>query len=266
MSNSIHQVLAFRAEGNIWKIHYDAVCQVLVLEIRMSEVFQTQFTAIQLPDCEVLWQDFHLAEPWWTGISAVQDGLIYFHFFPDSQKPQSREILAIDLFTRQPCWHSPEHQFYQLDNQGLIAGKWQENEWIYELLDKKNGQVLSSPYIHKTEENFEKKQPNFILPQHYRAETAYFKTIEQFFREGLQIEIKKSVDYLEIADYIIISYFLQKNEEFQNNLLILDTNAQILLHTIVNQYTEGIASESFLWINHQLFFIKDKSELMAFQL
>jgi hypothetical protein len=266
LTNSIHQIFALKFAGNIWKIHYDETSQVLILEIRNADIFQTTFTAIQLPDFEVLWQDFNLQEPWWAGVSAVSEGMMYVYFFPDSQKPESREILAIDIYTRQSCWHSPIHQFYQLDNQGLIAGKWQGNEWIYELLDKKNGQLIEANLPIKNEENLEKSLNSIVLPQHYPAQTPYFDTIKQFFTEGLNIEIINSVDYLEITDYILIAYFLQKNEEFQNNLLILDTNAQILLHTTMNHKSEGKASESFLLINHQLFFIKDKSELIAYQL
>jgi hypothetical protein len=262
----IHQIFALKFAGNIWKIHYDEVSQVMVLEIRNADIFQTTFTAIQLPDFQVLWQDFNLQEPWWAGVSAVSGGMMYVHFFPDSQKPESREILAIDVYSRQSCWHSPIHQFYRLDNQGLIAGKWQANEWIYELLDKKNGQLIQTNLIPKNEENLVNKAESIVLPHHYREQTAYFNTIKQFFKEGLNIEIAHSVDYLEIHDYILIAYFLQKNEEFQNNLLILDTNAQILLHIIINQKSEGVASENFLLINHQLFFIKDKNELIAYQL
>lgn len=267
LTNSITKIFAYPFVGQIFKIHEDMEADSWILEIRNGNNYQTSFAALDLSNGQLLWQDLQLSEPWWLGISAVNQGLIYFHFFPEPQKPSPKGITSYSVHQQKILWQHSDYQLLNLNKNNIVAlDKNTKDAEVFYLLDSLTGEVIEKLVEKPPTLNLLKKTTKTFTPSSYLADTPHFETVKKFLNKILNIEICQSLDYLEYNNLIVISFFIKKNEEFQNNLLILDTNAQILLQDVINDASKGISNDTFWVVNHHLFIIRNKCELIAYQL
>lgn len=267
LTNSITKIFAHTFAGQIFKIHQDNQFNLWILEIRDGDNYHTTFAALDLNKGQLLWQDVQLDEPWWIGISAVNQALIYFHFFPEPQKPWPRGIVVYAVFEQKILWQNTDYQLVDLTQDGIIALDRQAKESeSFCLLATLTGELLARKSEKPASQNLLKKTTETIAPSTYLANSTHFETVKKYLKKILDIEISQTLDYLEHNNLIIISYFIKKNEVFQNNLLILNTNAQILLQDVINELSEGISNDTFWVVNHHLFIIRNKCELITYQL
>lgn len=100
-----------------------------------------------------------------------------------------------------------------------------------------------------------------IYPEVYEHGTSYHKTVNEF----LSFEQPLGCEYLEIKDYIIISYYLRSENGFDRQLLCLKNGEKVWK---VQQDVEmkGMAIGAFFVLNEQLIFIKDRNEVCFYDM
>jgi hypothetical protein len=114
----------------------------------------------------------------------------------------------------------------------------------------------------------EKKQmPNMTLasPSHYSETSPYFPTIFKFLYRLLGIEAQKAVDYLEISNKIIISYYIYREKSFQNYLLVTNRDREILLNDLIAE-TEGLGIDTFTVKSDTLLYVKNETQFIGYEL
>lgn len=264
--NQLTQGLSTKFEGQVWKILVDEASPVLIVQTRNGESYQTSFAAIDTQTNRVLWQNFNLEENWWLGMAGVHAGVLFLYTYPDTQKPQSQGIIAVDVATQQILWQTQSINFHQFIEGQILGLSVEQQEKEYCLLELKTGKVLEqfrefdATKIRKSENN------EALFPFHYYNEMAYFQTVAIFLKKKFNLQIVQAVDYLEYENVIIISYFHQSNNGLANNLLVLNHQNQVLLHQNIAQQLTGIGLDTFFVFEKQVFFVKHKTHLQSLKL
>lgn len=90
----------------------------------------------------------------------------------------------------------------------------------------------------------------------YEPESAYHTLVADF----LGLELPLSCEYLELDNYIIISYYLRSENDFDRFLLLLkDGKKELKVHQ--DRSMKGFSPGAFFVYDNQLIFIKDRNEV-----
>mgnify|MGYP001049037727 CR=1 FL=1 len=261
--NHLQEGIGFETQGKIWKIIADQNASLLVVQIRDGEAYQTSFAAIETQKQVVLWKNFTLEENWWVGMSLVHQNVLLLHTYPDTQKPQSQGLIAVDITSQEILWQTEELNFYEAIHDKIVVTSPTTSGDFYLTIDIKTRKVLER--FQELPPEFARKNENksMIFPFHYQDETAYFQTVAIFLKKKFNLQIVQAVDYLEYDNFIIISYFYENAGELMNNLMVLDHNGMALFHQNIEKQLTGIGLDTFFVFKNELFFVKHKALLQS---
>ena len=102
-------------------------------------------------------------------------------------------------------------------------------------------------------------------PTHYPEDSSHFPTIYKFLYRLLNIDAVKAVDYLEISNKIIISYYIYRDKSFLNFLLVANRRREILLNDLIAE-TEGIGIDTFTVKSDTLLYVKNQTQFVGYKL
>lgn len=257
------QKASYHFSGQIWRILADTGEETLAVEIRHGDTRRTDFAAIY--QNKLLFQSLSLPENWWISGVALYQGKLLLHTYPDSQMPVPKGLIAVNVHTRNIIWQQPQMTFGGLLPTGILTIEHTPEAPIYRLVNLETGtieEVLGTqPILHESD-----PASPIIYPRHYTQENKYFETIVSFLNNLLGIDAQKAFDYAEYQKWIIISYYLYHNNTLSNFLLVLDQQAQILLHEPIASQLTGIGLDTFFIIHHHLVFVREKKELIIYEL
>jgi hypothetical protein len=260
----LHTYFSHTFGSSIWRIL--ASDRWLVVENREGASRSVHFAAIDLPQAKLCWEGLVLPQPWWVGASIILGDTLLLQQFSDPQKPQTRGITGVDISSGKISWQQPAHSLLRLTDRGIIAFQESESGQVFGLLDPatgdtktilETGEIDLLPYI---------PEPPVIHPVHYTHENKYFNSIVLFLRQKLGIEPQKAVDYAEFQQRIIISYYIYEHKNLSNFLLVLDKEANVVLHEQIASHLPGIGIDTFFIVQHYLIVVKDKKELTVYEL
>jgi hypothetical protein len=151
----------------------------------------------------------------------------------------------------------------------IIAYDPEESERTYSQLDLNNGNILG--YIGESELSIElagKKEENFYLrnSSHYNTENKFLGKIAGFVFALSNKQPEGPMDYLEYKGKIIVSFYTKEGEKLVNYLLVVNEEGNILLLDQIGTEISGIGLDTFFLYKDLLIFIKNKKELVIFEL
>lgn len=236
-------------DGKIWNSAFGD--NFMVLEIRNESKRQVYFSAIDLQRNTFIWNYLQPEKSWWLSLIGVFGNIVLLHKYSQQQKPEALGVLVIDvksgnLIERFDGWMyfdvaENKLTLYQVDSNNLP---------VYREVDLK----IKLP---------ETKEDHIIT--HYSEASPYFPLIFKFLYQIINIEAQKAVDYLEVNDKIVISYYIYKENQFHNYLLITNKQKQILLHDFINS-SEGIGIDTFSIKSDTLFYVKNQNQLIGYEI
>lgn len=99
-------------------------------------------------------------------------------------------------------------------------------------------------------------QTSAIVPQLYENGTPYHQTVSEF----MSLELPLACEYLELDEYIIISYYLRSENSFDRFLLCMKDGEKVWK---VKQDVgmKGFSPGAFFVLNQQLIFVRERNEV-----
>ncbi|MDO1447912.1 DUF4905 domain-containing protein [Rhodocytophaga aerolata] len=264
MVKKLSSYFSFTLPGNIWRML--ASEHWLVAEIRDGQTRKANFAAVDIRSGRLQWDYLELPESWWVSGTTIQTDTLLVQLYPDPQQPQTKGIIAIDLPTGTIRWQQPQHSFLRLTEQGILAVQGTEGESIFQLLSLATGEVVSRIEPVQLDDFSSPAQPYLLLPTHYTQENTYFGSIVSFIHHKLGLQPQKAVDYAEFQQLISISYYIYEHKNLTNYLLILDKEGNVRLHERLASQLPGIGLDTFFIIHQYLIVVKDKKDLIAYEL
>ena len=103
-------------------------------------------------------------------------------------------------------------------------------------------------------------------PLHYLESSTHFNTVSNFLKEKFNISPIKGVDYIETQQVIVISYYIWKDDQLANFLLIMDQDGSIRSHELLADKLSAIGIDTFFILGSSLFTIRQKEELLKYDI
>lgn len=263
--------------GAVWNMMADENGDYLAFEVRDHEAHKAHFAAVDLINKKIVWEGLNLEERWWVNIQAVQNQAILFYVFDENIDPERRELMVVDIRSREILWHKKDISYVLSWEDKLLctSGPKEEKQFLQvnfrsgepASMDAEQAQKIISGHSDVA------KNKNPIPPLHYPAGNQHFETFKNFLGERLNVDIVSACDYLAFKELVIISYYIysqdspgSESKNMANYLLVVDENSSILFHEKIQEQITAIGLETFFILNNQLFFVRNKREIISYEL
>lgn len=258
---TLKKLFAIPFDGLVWKIISLEDSDSMLIEVRKQAnqtvlFFEFNSKTLTLQALE------NFPHQWWFGLQDGLLGIIIFQEYNHQQMPASKSIFAYQLSTKKIIWRQENLSYHHSLEKSIVALK-QQNEMAELIqLDIVTGKVMEGAIA----------APNTAIsqnlyPTHYKNDNQYFVDIAAFILKNYNHIAVQAIDYLEVGQLILISYYICDSEnKLSNYLFIINAEGKLLLSDTLGEKLPGIGLDTF-WINkQQLLFIKNKSELNSYSL
>jgi hypothetical protein len=241
--------------------------QILIIEIRSEETRKVRFVALDLHSNKLLWEQDSLSETWWIGLFATEANTVVIHGFKDLQNPVHQKVYVLDIWSGKQLWKNEDYKAIKLIK-NLLYVSTEGKETILQL-DSASGKYVEELTLESFKalaENNNSERSELAKALHYSKENQYFRRLATFIEQLTSKEAEKLVDYLEHKSKIIVSFYSTEAEKLVNYILVTDEEGQILFQDTIAEGLSTVALESFFLWKDQLIFIKNRKELVIFEL
>jgi len=245
--------------GTLWNTLVVPEDNVLVLEIRDHQNKQVTFSVLHYVDKTFLWNEVKLDEPWWVGLAAAAKGMILFTLYLETANPDKKGILAYSLADRKLCWWNNDFSLTSVSVHA-VAGLSSRYGIKPVALDLKTGVELPTSTQQQTPQS-----SGVQKPVQYTEGTANFDTVRTFLGQKLNLIPVSALEYLEANGFIFVSYYVSEID-LVNYLLVLSMDGNVVLHEKLDEHLKGIGLDTFFILSGFLIFVKNKRELVSYQM
>lgn len=251
------------------------------MEIRDELTRQVSFSCINLLTGKVIWEKLKPEKSWWLSLVGIFDEYLILHKYSSKQKPEPEAVLILNIQTGNTLERIDDWIFFNYVENILTVYQLQNNEPVYRDVKlitlssvgtRTTAESLTSSSVGTltTVESLQQVEcrpshNSIIETTHYPEDSPHFPTIYKFLYRLLNIDAVKAVDYLEISNIIIISYYIYRDKSFQNYLLVTNRSRQILLNDLIAE-TEGIGIDTFTVKSDTLLYVKNQTQFVGYKL
>jgi hypothetical protein len=243
----------------IWNLSFNKFSEkkIGVVEVRDESKREASFTAFDLHSGIIIQEKIILPERWWISMIGVFNDVLLINRYPSDNQPIPEEVIALDILSGKILWQKEKIQILGIHQNGIVCH--QENE-AFLLLNFQTGELSEEGDISEDKDLVQSFSPTL-----YSENDAYFPTIFKFLHRLLSVDAQKNIEYLEIDNKIIISYYIYHEDLLQNWILVTNRQRAILLNDVMNE-SEGVGIDTFSVESQTLFYLKNKNQLIGYEL
>lgn len=252
-------------ETILWRIlpSQSALSDEWIIETRNPDNKTVHHTLIDLAIPSTVWHTTLSEIEWSTQLAGFSKELLLFHSYRYPDLPQADDLIGITTQTGKIVWTLPNHTLLRLEGEHLLLTLYRGATGLQEKwFDLSSGHpiAIENPVVTTT------SVPSYTAPIRYLPDNIYFTTINTFIKELLSIPDAEVIDYLETTDFLVLSYYLYQENEYQQWLLVLDKDSSILYHQSTGNQLTGIGSDTILFKNNKLVFLTNNNEFTSLNL
>lgn len=271
--SKVRKLFSINQGRNIWRILLTDLGQIVLEErdVQKKEVF---FSCIDRISGDFYWKDKKfLDELFWIGIEGTISKYLILHQFEKPDMPNHKKIITVDLNTGEIIWINDELTFYDLDEQYIYGYKTKFNDREFLQLSIDTGEIKNNLGNELEAQTI----LNSIKERDY-SRYSFSQTIGDPSTQGYQKSIINRIigdniyfnfcEYIDANDHLIFSYYDRiQPGSLVNRLVVYDKSEEkILLTETLNNSTPAPVPDSFFMFDNVLYFIKNKTELVAYSL
>ena len=254
--------------GHIWRLIPDQTLPVLIIEEREEKKKEVSFFALFLEKnlilSQILTQNDGLN--WWTGVSGLGFGKIFFHKFLQPDTPVPSGIFCYDITTGKKIWENQHFLLNRIQNHSLLV----INDLSLNgetLLELHSGEIFLENQAGESSGDFENDSKIWILPVNYKEESDHFQTISKFICIKTGLDAVKQIEYIESKTLIIVCFYtFIKELHLQHHLYVWDPGNGELLHTdILKEQVKGVGLDNMMLLDGRLVYIKNVNILKIYE-
>lgn len=245
----------YQFKSVVWRLEIDPITDILFAEIRDQSDKRVSFSAIDLENGRVYFDNLQTEERWLTGIETAYNGILLLHNYQSENGPAHKGLIAVDGKTGKAIWSNYTHAFDHLTANGPVIYDTRLQPIQLLVADIKTGAITRSyqPSIDTETEN------HIIVPE--------IAPIESISSLSLQLKtFGNTMDYLDHNNLRIVSLHAFADGTLQQLLYIFTTDNKIVYQDLLNKDIQKLQPESFLVRKDQLIYLTDKSKLKVLNL
>lgn len=243
--------------GVVWGTFAVPEYHLVIIEVRDTEAFVTNFSALDYKSGKWVWENKSLDEKWWvTPVGSVRD-VVLFQTYHHGANPDLKGLLAVDAMTAKPLWKRDNFAFHDIRD-SMVLG-YAIPEMAPYSIDSRTGKATEGFVDGKAPET----AADLKIPVAYYENSKDFSTCSAFVGLHTGISPVGVIEYLEAADKILIGCYVKESENLANYLLVFDPAGKKVLH---ERLGEGLGKETFFVVGGCLIFVKNKSELYSYRI
>ena len=223
----------------IWRLVFEQVetaSGLLVAELRSRENQTLTLVSVELPHGEII-SETRPTLPFHSALVGIWNGQALYHRFDNNRLPVPTALGSVDLRTGQPRWEWPQH---------VLTGADAEFVWAQRasLTDTASAPVVAFRLLDGEPVETAEKPPAFHnsrlhFPVSYTRSSNWWPVVERFIKKLTKHQAIDSIDYLEVGNKLIFSYYYREtNDQLCSYLLIIDRLQTIWLHQRTDQAIE----------------------------
>ncbi len=262
----MEEIINHNFKGKIWNTTFGEAYSVL--EIRDDLTRQVSFSCINLLTGRVLWENLRPEKSWWLSLVGIFGNYLILHKYSSNQKPEPIGLLLLDVQSGETLERIDDWIFFNYVGNVLTIYQLQNNQPVYRNVELAH----TNTNIHlEPKEKEQYKRSTIALSNietsltHYPEDSPHFPTIYKFLYRLMNIDAVRGVDYLEISNKIIISYYIYRDKSFLNYLLVTNRSRQILLNDLIAE-AEGIGIDTFTVKSDTLLYVKNQNQFVGYKL
>lgn len=230
---------------------------ILVLELRDEERRQVYFSGVNMNTGAILWSHPSPRDPWWASLSYATNHTLLIQQFDGMVNPDKRVWMAVDVASFEVLWEKDDLHVAALMND-RIYGHTKGNPVQ---IDLRTGKA------HEVGKDYERPQEiqNLVRPFQYLEGTAHFDTVRNFLENSMNGKIVGGIEYREWDGLVFISYYVQE-QGLANYLMVVREDGKLLLSEKLDDSLKGLGADTFFILQGCLFYIRNKRELISYQL
>lgn len=246
--------------GTIYKQLIDEAQNSLILEIRTEFNREVKFAILHFEDLSFK-NEFSLPfDSWLFELCYTWNNIWIFSKYKEEGSPETDSIFAFDILKNEFLWQIESLSFFDSNKNTILAFEKAENSLQYYNIDLISGEntPISGDNITKSIQN-----PELKIPVVYTEESPHHKTISDFLKDDYSILSVSNIEYLEIEQSLLFSYYIYDSKSLQNYLLHLNEDGQIIQKVCLGHDLKGIGFQTFYTYKNYLLYIKNKSNLIC---
>ncbi|RRB02642.1 hypothetical protein [Larkinella rosea] len=229
----------------VWRLVFEQIDTnpgLFVAELRSRESQTLTLVTVELPTGKIRFEQKPLL-PFHTSLTGVWNGFALYHRFDNTRLPVPTALGSVDLKTGLPRWEWPNHVLVSANADRVWAQRISATDRspapivAFRLTDGEPVETAENPAVsHNSRLHF---------PVSYTMSSSWWPVFERFIQKIADHQAVESVDYLEIGDKIIFSYYYREtNDQLRSYLLIIDRLQTIWLHQRTNLGPESAQPQS----------------------
>lgn len=254
MSIQLEPDFSLPFQTDVWEIRQAG--ERLLITARDSEALEVTFSLFDLNKRAFLWQQLAFEESWWISAYQFTGSFVIFQTYNDTQDIESRTAFAFDVAKEEALWSIEEVKLQQVNNQ-VIRYTTEAGESA--LIEIATGALVDEAGVSDQLESG-------AFPLHYEAESKHCETLNKFLQKKCGTSFVGGIDYLEYENFILISGNSREEDTYSLHLFVFDVEGNLLLQEIMENDLKGLASGTFFIVNQALIFVKEKREIVFYQL
>lgn len=269
----IQKLFSFNQGRNIWRIVLTDLDQIVIEErdVQKKEVY---FSCIDRVSGKFFWKDkTFLDEKFWIGIEGTNSKYLILHQFEKPDMPNHKKIINVDLNSGEVLWVNEDLTFYDLDENyvyGYIP-QFEKNEFFRLAIE--DGDIISElgseeearPILNSIKEKDYSRYWFTETLNNLPVNEQISNYISKFLTNNLYLTF---CEFIDRTNYLVFNVYDKiEPRSLINRLIVFDKTEEkpILIETL-NQATPAPIPDSFFMYDDDLYFIKDKMELVAYRL
>ncbi|MCF8260057.1 MAG: DUF4905 domain-containing protein [Melioribacteraceae bacterium] len=247
----------------------------LLIETRDVQNKIASFHCLDVATGKPIFRDLELEEKYWVGVDAFYNNIILFHKFEQPTLPKHKGIFAYDITSKNFIWQNENDSFLFLLENKIYCFKQRFEGREFYTLDIQTGSVLDELGTDFERINELRNQSieqedfsNYFYPENYLQidlESQAEEVIKTIMQKN---SIFGDLEILQMENNLFINYHHKfQGDRLNNTFTAFDLSKMKFVYTdIINTNLNAFAPDSFFVYKSTLLLLKEKTELMAFEI
>ena len=265
--------LKFSDSNQVWRIKITD-SDKLFIETRDTEKMKAFYHTFELPTGKKIFSGHQMDEPFWLGIEAIQEDIVFFHRYAKPDMPGHRGIFAFDINLKKTLWEDNDYAFLFIKDHLIYVYKEGFEGRYFFTINIQSGKVVEELGQNSFEINALRDEAessvdysNYNFPETF-APTGLENLDSIISNEVNGIEISGSIDYVHYNDLLVFNYHkVVSKSELINKLKAFDlSNNKEIFSEVLNQSANAYAPDSFFLYKNMVIIVKEKKEVLVFEI